>query len=80
MGERQEIGSQLEGLIGAIREDFEARHAAREAVAKIWGVEVERVFWDFVVDAMMLDLTEAEGSEPGEPCDCVIDDVVLDMG
>ena len=31
MGERQEIGSQLEGLIGAIREDFEARHAAREA-------------------------------------------------
>ncbi len=31
MVERQEIGSQLESLIGAIREDFEARHAAREA-------------------------------------------------
>lgn len=31
MMERQEIGCQLEGLIGAIREDFEARHAAREA-------------------------------------------------
>ena len=54
-------------------------HARREPVSEIRGGEVERVFRDFVMDAMMLDLAKTERSEPRKTCNRAIDDVALDM-